>query len=138
MKTKIKVSQEVVISTLEVRACARYWEDATVNGVEDTEGTLIPFRDGDYWCPIIDIDNGIIKDWPDGMTAQIHYKVCDDGSYWLKNEDDAVILSIEDDYVPKMLCPKENGYGDYIILDIDGYGKIDGWYIDLADFGVED
>jgi len=138
MKTTIKVEQVVEITTIEVRAGVRYWEDATVNGEDDINGTLIPFRDGDYWCPVIDIDSGVIKDWPEGMTAYIHYKVCDDGNYWLKNEDGACILAIEDDYVPKMLCPKENGYGDYIIMDVDGDGKISGWSIDLADFGVDD
>jgi len=30
---------------LKVKCGARYWEDATVNGVEDTEGLLIPLRD---------------------------------------------------------------------------------------------
>ena len=138
MKTTIKTTLEVEITTLEVRAGVRYWEDATVNGVDDVEGKLIPFRDGDYWCPVIDIDTGIIKDWPSGTTASIHYKVCDDGRYWLKNDDDACILSIEDDYVPDILFPKESGYGDYIILDVDENGHIDGWRADLSDFGVDE
>ena len=62
---------------LRVSAGVRYWEDASVNGVEDTDGTLIPFRKGDLWCPIIDLETGQIYDWPAGANAYIHYKVCD-------------------------------------------------------------
>ena len=89
MTTTVKVTEEreLKLSKLRLSAGARYWEDATVNGVEDDEGTLIPFREGDYWCPIIDIDSGTIDNWPKGMTASIHYKVCDDGEYWLIAED---------------------------------------------------
>lgn len=52
---------------LEVLAGVRYWKDAEVNGVEDVEGNLIPFRQNDLWKPIIDIENGVILDWPQGM-----------------------------------------------------------------------
>jgi len=44
MKRTIKVEKEVDIKTLHVQANVRYWEDATVNGVEDEEGTLMPCR----------------------------------------------------------------------------------------------
>jgi hypothetical protein len=33
---------------LHVKAGVRYWEDATVNGEEDTDGSFIPFRNEDY------------------------------------------------------------------------------------------
>jgi hypothetical protein len=36
---------------IEVSAGVRYWEDATVNGTEDADGTLIPARKGDTWAP---------------------------------------------------------------------------------------
>jgi hypothetical protein len=32
------------------------------------------------------------------------------------------------------MCPKENGYGDYVIMDIDREGKIANWKADLSDF----
>jgi hypothetical protein len=138
MKTTIKEEKDVEIKTLEVNAGVRYWEDATVNGVEDTEGNLIPCREGDRWCPLIDIDTGIIKDWPKGTIADIHYKVCDDGTYLLIDENNNQVLAIENDYVPDILCPKEPGYGDYIIMDIDGDGKIQNWKADISDFQKED
>lgn len=134
MKKVIKVNKEVEIKTLHVVAGARYWEDATVNGVEDEKGDLIPCRDGDYWKPIIDIDNGIITNWTKGTTADIHYKVCDDGNYYLKDAEGNTVLSIIDDYVPKIMCPGGNGYGDYIIMKVDGEGNIENWVPLIKDF----
>jgi hypothetical protein len=32
------------------------------------------------------------------------------------------------------MCPKENGYGDYVIMDIDKDGKILNWKPNLEDF----
>ncbi len=127
MKTTVTVKKEVVLKTLEVMAGVRYYEDAIVDGVEDVDGKLIPCKKGSMWCPIIDIDTGVITNWKQGVKADVHYKVCDAGCYYLKDEDGNVILQIENDYVPKMMCPKENGYGDYIIMDIDENGKIADW-----------
>ena len=61
MKAEVLVKQEVEITTLEVKANVRYWEDSVFNGENDTEdGELVPCKTGSMWCPIIDIDNGII------------------------------------------------------------------------------
>lgn len=138
MKAIIKIEKEVEIKTIEVAAKARYWEDAKINGQSTEKGDLVPFKKGDLWCPIIDIDTGIIKNWPQGTTAKIHFKVCDCGSYYLKDEQGNTVLSIEDDYVPKIMCPKENGYGDYIIMDINENGKIQNWKPDISSFQPED
>ena len=127
MKTEITrtVTDEVDIRFLKIEAGVRYWEDATVNGVEDTDGSLIPFRVGDIWNPIIDVDSGCILDWPEGVEAKVHYKVCDAGSYYLSDVNGNVVLHIEDDYVPNSLIPGE--YGDYIIMTINGSGSITEW-----------
>ena len=125
---KVKIKKEVDIKTLWVEAGVRYWENATVNGIEDENGKLIPCRDGEYWCPIIDIDNGIITNWEKGVTAKIHYKVCDDGSYYLKDADHNTVLSIVENYVPDILCIDDNGYGDYIIMNVDENGQIKNWH----------
>lgn len=138
MKTTVKIEKEVEIKTLVVEAGVRYWEDGEVNGVEDTEGNLIPCRQGDCWCPHIDIDSGIITNWTKGIKAKVHYKVCDAGNYFLNDENGGQILSIEQDYVPSILCPKENGYGDYIIMDIDENGQIQNWNVDISSFQPED
>lgn len=134
MKTTIKIEKEVTIKKIAVKAGVRYWEDAKVDGVEDVDGNLIPCRKDEYWCPVIDIDSGIILNWRKGVTADIHYKVCDDGSYYLKDEEGEDILCIENDYVPKIMSPEENGYGDYIIMKVLANGQIVNWQIDIEDF----
>ncbi len=138
MKATVKIEKEVELKTLVVKAGVRYYEDATVNGVEDTEGDLIPCKQGELWCPIIDIDSGVITNWKQGVKAEVHYKVCDAGSYYLQDAEGNTVLSIEQDYVPKMMCPKESGYGDYIIMDIDENGKIANFIQTLDGFVDED
>lgn len=118
---------------IQVLAEVRYWEDADVNGIEDKDGDLIPLRNGDNWSPIIDIETGIINDWPIGTTAQLHYKICDAGTYNLLDKN-YKLLSSFDGYVPDTMCPKDKGFGDYIIMDIDSNGKIDKWQFDEDDF----
>jgi hypothetical protein len=66
-----------------VEAGVRYWEDATVMGQEDANGDLMPLVRGGKWCPIIELATGQIVGWPPGITADIHYKVCDEGEYWI-------------------------------------------------------
>lgn len=132
MKATVTIEKEVDVKTVEVKAHVRYWEDATINGVADEEGTLTPCRQGDCWCPIIDIDTGIIINWTKGVTADVHFKVCDAGSYFLKDAEGNIVLSRENDYVPNELIP--GSYGDYIEMQIDENGKIADWTPSLDDF----
>lgn len=132
----VKQAQQVPVKFLKVDAGVRYWEDGTVNGVDDTDDApTIPCRSADNkrWVPVIDLDEGRILDWPEGVTASVHYKVCDDGIYELLSEDMARIVRI-DDYVPEILAPEGNGFGDYIIMNIDGAGRIDKWKVKLGAF----
>lgn len=122
---------------LAVEAEVRYWEDAKVNGVEDEEGTLIPFRKGDSWAPVFDIDAGTIEDWPEGTTASVHYKVCDAGRYTLLDEKRREIASI-DGYVPAIMSPGGQGYGDYIIMAVREDGTIADWRVTLEAFEGEE
>lgn len=113
---------------LEVSAEVRYWEDATVNGIEDESGALIPLRNGKNWCPVIRLSDGLVLDWPQGTTADIHYKVCDAGEYWLQNAERARIAKWKGSYVPNdFLCHGDNGYGDYIIFKVGFDGLIEKW-----------
>ncbi len=139
MLVKIKVEKEVEIKTLLVKAGVRYWEDSEINGEPDTEsGDKIPCKDGSLWCPEINVDTGEILNWTKGVKAEIHYKVCDAGSYFLKDENGEIVLSKEDGYVIDSLCPKEAGYGDYIIMDIDENGIIQDWDFDISNFQDEE
>ncbi len=103
---------------LEVVAGVRYYEDAYVNGEEDINGDLIPCKNGDMWCPIIEFETGKIINWEVGKTADIHYKVCDQGEYFLLDENKQRVKKEKNYYVPDVLCPKDKGFGDYIVMDI--------------------
>jgi hypothetical protein len=119
-----------------IEAGVRYWEDATVNGAEDTKGDLIPFRCGDEWCPIIELKTGVIQGWPKGTEADVHYKVCDAGQYWLADHEEVRRWKYQDHCVPDILSPEKTGYGDYIILHVFPDGSIRSWNgnVDLADW----
>lgn len=125
MKTEILEKKTVDIKTLEIKAKVRYWEDAVVNGEPDTDGDRIPCRNGNMWCPVIEVDTGRIKNWIPGVTADIHFKVCDAGSYYLLDDSGKIVLQIEQDYVPNKLVPGE--YGDYIIMQVAENGMITDW-----------
>lgn len=117
-----------VAKYIEVDAGVEYWEDAIVNGVEDADGSRIPFRDSGRWKLVIDLDEGRVVGWPRGVVADVHYKVCDDGEYHLLDANRLRIGTWEDYYVPDaFLCHGEKGCGDYIIMHIDSDGLIEGW-----------
>jgi hypothetical protein len=112
---------------LEVSAKVRYWEDAHVNGDRDIDGTLMPFRNGDLWVPTIRLSDGKVMDWPEGMTARVYYKVCDGWECWLRSASRR-LFKCRDYYVPDpYLCHGDEGYGDYIILNIGPDGIIKDW-----------
>lgn len=134
---EVKTTKRVPVAKLFAQCGVRYWEDASVNGVEDEDGSLIPCRLGDMWRPTINLETGQIEDWPEGTTASIHYKVCDAGVYTLLSESGEHVAT-KDGYVPSMLSPKDNGFGDYIIMDIGADGVIENWSVDLTYFEEDD
>lgn len=137
MKAIVTVKREVELKHLKVEAGVRYWEDSTVNGVEDIDGNLIPCKGGaELWSPVIEIDTGRILGWPQGVVANIHYKVCDSGVYSVLDENENVVLKREG-YVPKTMSPKDVGYGDYIIMDVNSEGFIKNWKFNPDEFFEE-
>ncbi len=138
MKTTITVKKEVEVSLLQVNAGVRYWEDSEVNGELDTEqGENIPCKKGDLWTPLIEIETGKILNWKQGTKAEIHYKVCDCCAWELLDDDRNTII-VGDGYVPDTLSPKEEGFGDYIIMDINEDGFIQDWKFNADDFQKEE
>src|SRR3546814_7447572 len=92
---------------IEVDADVRYWEDARINGIVDADGDLIFGRDrskaGNLWRVRINLAEGRIEGWPADMQAEIHYKVCDAGLYWLTDQDGRRIARWKGPYVPYAL-----------------------------------
>lgn len=105
---------------LTVECWPRYWEDAHINGVSDDDGRRVPFRNGELWQPVIELATGKLVDWPQGMTANICYKVCDQGRYFLGTKEQPKLFQYRRIHV----CPCVRGYGDYIIMDVSGDGQI--------------
>ena len=84
-----------------------------------------------YWHPTIDIENGIILNWPKGINAYISYKVCDEFECKVYDENDNEVLHYEG-YVPEFMSIEEEGYGDYINMIIDENGRIKNWLFNGA------
>lgn len=125
MKAIVLVKTEVDARFVSVQVAVRYGDEDIPND--------FPLRDGDMWRGIIDIDAGMILDWPKGEAGRLQMKVCDQGTYELLDAGRNSIAIIEDDYVPNDLLPGE--YGDYVDLRIDRDGKITNWDpIGLGDF----
>jgi len=135
IKVKVSVEKEVSVRYLKAEIGARHWEDAKVNGVEDSEG-LIPCRECNYWSPVIDLANGQIVNWDIGKTANVHYKSCDDNKLTFLDDEKRIVFIAENNYVPNILCPEGEGWGDYVIMNIDENGFIDGFSCELNDIEV--
>ena len=88
---------------------------------------LIEEGSGYRWNIIIDIETGSVIDWPKGVTANVCYKVCDEGEYSLLDSEKNVIVSKEC-YVPELASINDpHSYGDYIGLNIEKNGQIKDW-----------
>ena len=139
MIIKLKVEKDFDLKYLKVDAGVRYWEDMEVNGEPDNDidenpelSPRMPFavkcgEDRWRWRVTIDLEEGKILGWPEGVTTSGQYKVCDDGEYSLVCRDGTEIVHVES-YVPDCL-----GGGDYIEISIDGEGLIEGFSFDQND-----
>jgi hypothetical protein len=134
VKIEMNIKQTVDVKFLFADMGVRYWEDGVVNGqVDDDDNPQMPKAENGRWKLTINLETGAVIGWPRGTTASVHYKVCDDGEYALLEGDGKVVKKI-DGYVPSMLAPDGDGYGDYVILSIDAEGLISNWKADLSCF----
>ena len=152
MKITILKPTEVETKFLKVKAGVTYPEDSqfidvnidasgnTYNNYisDDEENPKMPFIEGEYdkyghksfyWQPIIDIENGVIINWPKGVKARIFYKVCDDFRCTISDENGNEVLQYNG-YVPDFMALEDEGLGDYIDMVVDGNGTIKGWRFD--------
>lgn len=84
--------------------------------------------------PLIELATGRIVNWRKGTTADIHYKVCDDGLYQLLSEDCKTVVAEVAGYVIDMMCPEGEGFGDYVMMKVDDNGMIAKWRVSLDEF----
>ena len=151
MKINIIKPVEIEAKFLKVKAGVRYPEDSEfieaendrkVNYIsDDEENPKMPFMEVEYdkyghkkfyWTPTIDLENGIIINWPKGVKVHVLYKVCDDFECTVYDEYDNEVLHYEG-YVPDFMSIEEEGYGDYIDMIIDENGCIQDWNITSSD-----
>lgn len=145
MKT-VTITKPSDVKFLHIDVGPRYWEDGSIkiNGIyeddieweEQEKGVKpkMPFAEYNEnvsnksesyrWQLTIDLDNLKIIDWPKGVEANIHYKVCDDGTYYLLDENKE-ILEEKNCYVPEILSYIDEGFGDYIIMMINSEGYLE-------------
>lgn len=145
MNFEIVKEQELDIKYVCADLNVRYWEDGDINGEEDIsyeeqekgEKPRMPLAEENpdarylsnkyHWVIKIDIETGNVVGWPNGVRADVHYKVCDEGTYWLEDVDGNEIHKI-DDYVPELFDFCNDSYGDYVIMTINEEGHIEEWY----------
>lgn len=151
MKITILKPVEFEAKFLKVRAGVRYPEDSEFIEVEndrkvnyisdDEENPKMPFMKVEYdkyghkkfyWTPTIDLENGVIINWPKGVKVHVFYKVCDDFECTVYDEYYNEVLHYEG-YVPDFMAIEEEGYGDYIDMIIDENGCIQKWNITSSD-----
>ena len=147
MKLTIKIIKEVEAKYIQVDTVVRYWQDTEVNGeldvdfheskghgepkipcavrVKDNPENCI-YSDHWHWKPLINIETGKIENWKKGVKADVCYKVCDEFACDVLDTEGNKLFSYEG-YVPNFMCPRENGYGDYIDMEIDEEGFIKDW-----------
>lgn len=83
----------------------------------------------EYLTLVIDIKNGNVINWPKGVDWYIgNLKLKDTGLYALLASDSSVVCSYKG-YTPKYF----DKYGDYITLEIDKTGHINGWAFSKKD-----
>jgi hypothetical protein len=117
-KFKKLVEVEVDIKTLKVDAYD-YLDD---------EYDALPGQVGEHWAFEVDVETGIIKDWPaDHPKREISFKTFDRGTYQLLDVERNEIAEIRGNYVPSILDCDRGGYGDYIKITVEPGGQIQRW-----------
>jgi hypothetical protein len=152
MKINMTMLVEKDIKYLKAIMGVRYWVDcaySTDNGEtwnndfedtnEESERIMkltpcvvrkdIGYRESDYLELIIDLENGKVLNWPEGFCLSTNYKVCDDGDYSFLDADMNEVINITKEYkqyyVPDFLALEDEGYGDYVYINILGDGSIE-------------
>ena len=115
--------EEYVKSVLPCMKKVKYTHTGLWNGVKTEQERM-------DWCPVIDVNEGKVLDWTPGFVLRTCFKVCDQGIYVYSNYDESQqIVSCDCDlyYVPKWLDDIDDGFGDYMYIQINEDGTISKW-----------
>ena len=139
MKVQILTPTIADIKYLKVQINMPYYEDFEVNGKSiESWDELPPCMRGhiNEMEFAVDIENGNILGWEEGMTFTSYAKIVDNGTYHLTDEDYQIVLPSLHRYVPNILDTKGYGFGDYMQFSVDEKGYIIDYNLNLNDFPV--
>lgn len=128
MKVVMNSSQEIAVKYVKVELPIRYGEEDMSKDFPLREEVSTDRNNNDWWKATIEVDTGKILEWPQGQVGEFYLKVVDEGSYYLLDENQKIVASIKQNYVPNQLLPPTDGYGDYVNFEIDENGIITNWY----------
>lgn len=74
---------------------------------------------------LINIEEGIIQNWPEDSKYLLDIKVGDNCDYTLIDNIGTEVKEIQQSCVPNELIPGE--HGDFILLKINEHGRIENW-----------
>lgn len=77
----------------------------------------------------IEVDTGLVLNWPDRVSGEVYIKAVDEGLYQYMVVTNTISEPLIEysGYVPSELQISDNGYGDYICFVIDEEGYIKDW-----------
>lgn len=147
MLKEIVIKKEVDFAYAKCRVFVRYWDDSTLNDEQDDKKTpkmpcveVVKNYKGEEclaWCPVINLDKGLIENWTKGITAELHYKSVELNEVELFDREGELVRAYSG-CVPVLLDPFEEGDGDYVIMCIDEDGYIEDFNDDINDILSED
>lgn len=117
MKVTVKKPVEIDIAYVLLVLAINYGDEEIPND--------FPLREGDTWKAKVNIDTGVIQDWPAGKEADVHITVKDSGSYSLLDSAGKELALIDGGYVPHGVVP--GSYGDTVEIKINAEGRITNW-----------
>lgn len=129
MKVRRLVETEVEVKAIRLRVPNRYHDEEGDQFGWYPEGAGYD-REKHELTLVLDLDERRVRDWPAGVTAEVHLKVVDEGSYELLDADGKVCAQLVEQPIPPCL-PGE--YGDYLILVVNPEGRVGGWNPDPED-----
>lgn len=124
---------EQILSALEnelyyIKMTFPYWDGEVECNFED-QNSKKPFTDGNNFVNIIvDVKNRKVMDWDMRYgNWSVHAKPVDEGEYDFLNKDFKLICR-QKGYVPNEFIPPQDGYGDYIAINVDTEGCLTNWF----------
>lgn len=122
--------EQIIFLTIEytdIMSCHKYdGKECSANNLFPL-GTIDPDDETQMSVKMeINVNDGVVLNWPQGHTGRIYSKPVDSGVYTFTDAGGNTLKQIAD-YVIDGLDIDSEGWGDYIIMTINEDGKIKNW-----------